>query len=98
MLLAECHGAQSGIKCRSLNLTTILSFQNNESRLRLAKFTSENVELFHRSIKLMKIDDFESFRAFVHQLEPDDREEVLQMYKKAYHYVKTGNPNMPALE
>ena len=46
----------------------------------------------------MKIDDFESFRAFVHQLEADDREEVLQMYKKAYHYVKTGNPNMPALE
>ena len=46
----------------------------------------------------MKTDDFESFRALVDQLEPDDREEVLQMYKKAYHYLKTGNPNIPSLE
>ena len=61
----------------------------------MAKFKSENVELFHRSMELMKIDDFESFRALVDQLEPHDREEVLQMYKKAYHYLKTGNPNMP---
>ena len=43
----------------------------------------------------MKTDDFGSFRMPLAQLEPDDREEVLQMYKKAYHYLKTGNPNMP---
>ena len=49
-------------------------------------------------MELMRIDDFESFRALVDQLEPNDREEVLQMYKKAYHYLKTGNPNMPSLE
>lgn len=46
----------------------------------------------------MKTDDFESFRALVDQLEPNDREEVLQMNRKAYHYLKTGNPNMPSLE
>ena len=64
----------------------------------MTKFKLENVELFHRSMELMKIDDFESFRALVDQLEPDDREEVLQMYKKAYHYLKTGNPNVPSHE
>ena len=64
----------------------------------MTKFKLENVELFHRSMELMKTDDFESFRALVDQLEPVDREEALQMYKKAYHYLKTGNPNMPSLE
>ena len=54
----------------------------------MTKFKLENVELFHRSMELMKTDDFKSFRALVDQLEPDDREEVLQMYKKAYHYLK----------
>ena len=39
----------------------------------------------------MKTDDFESFRALVDQLEPNDREEVLQMCKKAYHYLMTGD-------
>ncbi len=34
----------------------------------------------------METDDFASFRALVDQLEPDDREEVLQMFKKAYHF------------
>ena len=48
----------------------------------MTKFKLENVELFHRSMELMKTDDFESFRALVDQLGPDDREEVLQMYKK----------------
>ena len=43
----------------------------------------------------MKTDDFEAFRQLVDQLELDDREEVLEMYKKAYHYLKTGNPEMP---
>ena len=43
----------------------------------------------------MKTDDFEAFRQLVDQLELDDREEVLQMYKKAYRYLKTGNPEMP---
>jgi len=38
-------------------------------------------------MEFMKIDDFESFRALVNQLHPDDREKVLQMYKKAYHYL-----------
>ena len=64
----------------------------------MTKFKLENVELFHRSMELMKTDDFKSFRALVDQLEQDDREEVLQMYKKAYHYLKTGNPTMPSLE
>ena len=43
----------------------------------------------------LKTDDFESFRAIVDPLDPLDREEVLQMYKKAYHYLKTGDPNTP---
>ena len=64
----------------------------------MAKFKSENIELFHGSIEAMKTDDFASFRALVDQLEADDREEVLQMYKKAYHYLKTGNSNVPSLE
>ena len=64
----------------------------------MAKFKSENVELFHRSMEFMKTDDFESFRALVDQLEPDNREEVLQVYKKAYHCLKTGNSNITSLE
>ena len=43
----------------------------------------------------LKTDNFELFRAIVDPLDPLDREEVLQMYKKAYHYLKTGNPNTP---
>ena len=59
---------------------------------------SENVKLLRGSTEFMKTDDFESFRALIDQLAPDDREEVLQMYKKAYHYLKTGNPNVPSLQ
>ena len=58
---------------------------------------SENVKLLRGSTEFMKTDDFESFRALVEQLEPDDREKVLQMYKKAYHYLKTENPNISSL-
>ena len=64
----------------------------------MAKSKSENVKLFHRSTEFMKTGDFESFRALVDPLQPDDKKKVLQMYKKAYHYLKTGNPNMPSLE
>jgi len=59
------------------------------------KFKSTNVEIFHKTMDCLKIDDFELFRAMVDPLDPLDREEVLQMYKKAYHYLKTGNPNTP---
>ena len=62
----------------------------------MTKFKTENVRIFHKSMEFMKTDDFEAFRQLVDQLELDDREEVLQMYKKAYHYLKTGNPEMPA--
>jgi hypothetical protein len=43
----------------------------------------------------LRADNFELFRAIVDPLDPLDREEVLQMYKKAYHYLKTGNPDTP---
>ena len=61
----------------------------------MTNFKSKNIGIFHKSIEFMKTDDFEAFRQLVDQLELDDREEVLQMYKKAYHYLKTGNPEMP---
>ena len=47
----------------------------------MAALKSENVKVFHKSMELMKTDDFESFRALLDQFEPDDREEFLQMYK-----------------
>ena len=59
------------------------------------KFKSTNVEIFHKTMDCLKTDDFELFRAIVDPLDPLDREEVLQMYKKAYHYLKTGDPNTP---
>ena len=43
----------------------------------------------------LKTDNFTSFRALVDSLDPLDREEVLQMYQKAYHYLKTGDPKTP---
>ena len=58
---------------------------------------SENVKLLRGSTEFMKTDDFESFRAVVDQLGPDDRKKVLQMYKKAYHFLKTENSNMFSL-
>ena len=61
----------------------------------MLKFKSTNVEIFHKTMDCLKTDDFELFRATVDPLDPLDREEVLQMYKKAYHYLKTGDPNRP---
>ena len=61
----------------------------------MSEFKHTNVEIFHKSMDCLKKDNFTSFRALVDPLDPLDREEVLQMYKKAYHYLKTGNPNPP---
>ena len=64
----------------------------------MAKSNSENLKLFHRSMEFMKTDNVESLRALVDQLEPVDIEKGLQMYKKAYRYLKARNPNMPPLK
>ena len=71
---------------------------SNEPTIRcrdVSDFKHTNVEIFHKSMDCLKTDNFNSFRALVDPLDPLDREEVLQMYKKAYHYLKTGNPNPP---